>query len=122
MESTIVTGVGDRLGHWELSYHMNSTCVHPPPLQHQEIGELSKLRCLVEALQSSERDANNRKTLHSEREAREKEEKIRSLSEQLSLLQQELDGSQRDKADLEEQMKVYQEETQQVDSPFKFCF
>lgn len=89
----------------------------PSPLQHQEIGELSKLLCLVKALLSSERDANNRKTLQSEQEAREKEDKIWSLSEQLSLLQQELDGSQRDKTDLEEQMKVYQEETQQVD-PF----
>lgn len=97
-------------------------CPPSPTLQHQEIGELSKLRCLVEALLSSERDANSRKTLQSEQEAREKEEKIRSLSEQLSLLQQELDGSQRDKADLEEQMKVYQEETQQVDPFFKFCF
>lgn len=89
----------------------------PSPLQHQEIGELSKLLCLVEALLSSEREANSRKTLRSEQEAREQEEKSQALSEQLSLLQQELDNSQRDKADLAEQMKVYKEETQQVD-PF----
>lgn len=109
--------------------HEQHMCPPPPPpptplpLQHQEIGELSKLLCLREALLSSERDANTRKTLESEQEAREKEEKIGSLSEQLSLLQQQLDGSQRDKADLEEQMKVYKEETQQVDPFFlKFYF
>lgn len=27
----LATVVGDTLGHWELSYHMNSMCVHPPP-------------------------------------------------------------------------------------------
>lgn len=100
------------------SCHITCTArVSTLPLQHQEIGELSKLLCLVEALLSSEREANSRKTLRSEQEAREQEEKIQVLSEQLSLLQQELDNSQRDKAGLAEQMKVYKEETQQVD-PF----
>lgn len=89
------------------------------PLQHQEIAELSKLLCLVEALLSSEREANSRKTLRSEQEAREQEEKSQALAEQLSLLQQELDNSQRAKADLEEQMKVCKEETQRV-APYIF--
>lgn len=87
------------------------------PPQHQEIRELSRLLCSVEALLASEREANSRKTLESEQEAREQEEKIHCLLEQLCLLQQELDNSRRDKTDLEEQMKVYEEETQQV-GPF----
>lgn len=96
---------------------MHSMCVSTLPLQHEEIGELSKQLCLAEALLSSEREANNRKTLRCEQEAREQEEQIGSLAEQLSLLQQELDHSQRDKVDLQQQMKRYKEETQQVD-PF----
>lgn len=98
---------------------MNSMCVHPPPpLQHQEIGELTKLLGSVEALRTSEREANDRKTLRSEQEARGQEEEIGSLRERLSLLQQELDSSQRAKAHLEEQMKVCKEETQQVGARF----
>lgn len=84
------------------------------PLQHQEIRELSKLLCSGEALLASEREASGRKTLESEREAREQEEKSRCLLEQLCLLQQELDNGRRDRTDLEEQMKVYAEESQQV--------
>uniref|UniRef100_H3D867 Myosin VAb n=1 Tax=Tetraodon nigroviridis TaxID=99883 RepID=H3D867_TETNG len=82
--------------------------------QHQEMRELRKLLCLAEALLSSEREAHHRTTLGFQQEARDQDQKIGSLSEQLLLLQQELDRSLRDKADLEEQMKVYKEETQLV--------
>lgn len=85
----------------------------PPPLQHQEIGELSKLLRLVETFLASEREASRRKMLDLEQEARGHEEKIHSLLEQLCLL--ELDKSQRDGTHLEGQMKVNKEETQQVD-------
>lgn len=78
------------------------------PLQHQEIGELSKLLRLVETFLTSEREASRRKMLDLEQEARGHEEKIHSLLEQLCLLEQ------RDEAHLEGQMKVNEEETQQV--------
>lgn len=52
--------------------------------------------------------------LRSEQEARVKAEKIPSLLEQLSFLQHELENTQREKEDLEEQAKVYKEQTQQV--------
>lgn len=51
-----------------------------------------------------------------EQEASAHKEKINSLLEQPCLL--ELDKSQRDETDLEGQMKVNKEETQQVDPPF----
>lgn len=79
------------------------------------MGELRKPLCLVETFLTSEREAEGRKTLDLEQEARGGEEKIHSLLEQLGLLQQELDKSQRDQSDLGGQMKVYKEETQQVD-------
>lgn len=87
---------------------MPSMCVSTLPLQHEELGELSELLCSVEALLSSEREA-------SERRAREEEEKV---TEQLSLLQQELDHSRREQVDLEEQMRLYKEQTQQVEPRF----
>lgn len=86
------------------------------PLQHQEMRELRKLLCLAEALLSSEREAHHITALGFQQEARDQDQKIGSLSEQLLLLQQELDRSLRDKADLEEQMKVYKEDTQLVGS------
>lgn len=89
-------------------------CVCTLPLQHREMAELSQLLCSAEALLASEREANGRRRLRSEQEAREQEEKIGAVWEELSLLQQELDDSRRDKAELEEQMKVDKEETQQV--------
>ncbi|XP_029697392.1 unconventional myosin-Va-like [Takifugu rubripes] len=76
--------------------------------QHQEIGELSKLLRLVETFLTSEREASRRKMLDLEQEARGHEEKIHSLLEQLCLLEQ------RDETQLEGQMKVNEEETQQV--------
>lgn len=87
------------------------------PPQHQEIRELSKPLCSVEALLASEREAGGRTRLEWEREAREQEGKSHCLLEQLCLLQRELDNSRRDRTDLEEQMKVYEEEPQQV-GPF----
>lgn len=106
----------DTAGHWELSCHVHGmcVCVCTLPLQHREMAELSQLLCSAEALLASEREANGRRRLRSEQEAREQEEKIGAVWEELSLLQQELDDSRRDKAELEEQMKVDKEETQQV--------
>lgn len=83
------------------------------PLQHQEIGELSKLLRLVETFLSSEREASRRKMLDLEQEARGHEEKIHSLLDQLCLLEQ--DSSQGGETHLEGQEKVNKEETQQVD-------
>lgn len=93
-----------------------------PPPQHQEIGELRKLLRSAEALLSSEREANGRKALQSALEAGEQEERARRLLEQLRLLRQELERSQRDRTRLEEEAKACREEIRQVrPPPFRFA-
>lgn len=72
---------------------------------------------MVEKTQSMERERHCREIENlrrSEQEARAKAETLPSLLEQLSFLQHELDNTRRQKEDLEEQSKVYKEQTQQV--------
>lgn len=113
----MITVVGETLGHWELSYHMHSVCVSTLPLQHKENRELGEKLNVVEKTLSMEREKQGseiKNLLRSEREARAKAEKLPSLLEQLSFLQHELENTHREKEDLEEQTKIYKEQTQQV--------
>ncbi|KAM3609650.1 uncharacterized protein V6R79_018209 [Siganus canaliculatus] len=85
--------------------------------QHKENRELSERVNVVEKTLSVERDKHGKeiRTLHkAEQEARAKVEKLPSLLEQLSFLQHELEVTRREKEDLEEQSKVYREQTEQV--------
>lgn len=95
---------------------MRDMCVYPP-LQHKENRELSERLNIVEKNHSVEREKQSREIknlLRSEQEARAKAETLPSLLEQLSFLQHELENTRREKEDLEEQTKVYKEQTQQV--------
>ena len=110
---------GETLGHWELTYHMLSMCVFPP-LQHKENRELSERLNAVEKTFSVEREKQSREIQNlrrSEQEARAKAETVPSLLQQLTFLQHELENTRREKDDLEEQTKVYKEQTQQVGLP-----
>ncbi|XP_041794286.1 unconventional myosin-Va-like isoform X2 [Chelmon rostratus] len=85
--------------------------------QHKENRELSERLNIVEKNHSVEREKQSREIknlLRSEQEARAKAETLPSLLEQLSFLQHELENTRREKEDLEEQTKVYKEQTQQV--------
>lgn len=104
------------LGHWELSYHMHSMCVFFP-LQHKDNRELTERLNAVEKTQTTEREKQSREIENlrrSEQEARAKAVKLPSLLEQLTFLQHELENTRREKEELEEQTKVYKEQTQQV--------
>lgn len=96
---------------------MHSMCVSTLPLQHKENRELNEKLNVVEKTLCMEREKQSREIknlVRSEQEARDKAEKLPSLLEQLSFLQHELQNTQREKEDLEEQTKVYTEQTQQV--------
>ncbi|XP_030586984.1 unconventional myosin-Va-like [Archocentrus centrarchus] len=85
--------------------------------QHKENRELSEKLTVVEKAQAMERERQNSEVENlrrSEQEARVKAESLPSLLEQLSFLQHELENTRREKEDLEEQTKVYKEQTQQV--------
>nr|XP_033490156.1 unconventional myosin-Va-like [Epinephelus lanceolatus] len=85
--------------------------------QHKENRELSERLNLVEKTQTTEREKQNREIENlrkSEQETRAKAATLPSLLEQLSFLQQELDNTRREKEDLEEQTRVYKEQTKQV--------
>ncbi|XP_039989596.1 unconventional myosin-Va-like [Xiphias gladius] len=85
--------------------------------QQKENRDLSERLNVVEKTQSMERERHCREIENlrrSEQEARAKAETLPSLLEQLSFLQHELDNTRRQKEDLEEQSKVYKEQTQQV--------
>ncbi|XP_044050300.1 unconventional myosin-Va-like isoform X2 [Siniperca chuatsi] len=85
--------------------------------QHKENRELSERLNAVEKTQTMEREKQNREIENlrrSEQEAKAKAETLPSLLEQLSFLQHELENTSREKEDLEEQTKVYKEQTQQV--------
>lgn len=104
---------------------MHSMCVSLPP-QQKENRELSERLNAVEKTQALEREKQSREIKNlqrSEQETRAKAETLPSLLEQLSFLQHELDNTRREKGDLEEQTKVYKEQTQQVGllyhTPFK---
>lgn len=98
---------------------MLSMCVFPP-LQHKENRELSERLNAVEKTFSVEREKQSREIQNlrrSEQEARAKAETVPSLLQQLTFLQHELENTRREKDDLEEQTKVYKEQTQQVGLP-----
>uniref|UniRef100_A0A8C4HTM8 Myosin VAb n=1 Tax=Dicentrarchus labrax TaxID=13489 RepID=A0A8C4HTM8_DICLA len=85
--------------------------------QQKENKELSERLNAVEKARATEREKQSRElqNLHrSEQEVRAKVETLPSLLEQLSFLQHELENTRREKEDLEEQTKVYKEQTQQV--------
>ncbi|TMS04995.1 Unconventional myosin-Va [Larimichthys crocea] len=85
--------------------------------QQKENRELSERLNAVEKTQALEREKQSREIKNlqrSEQETRAKAETLPSLLEQLSFLQHELDNTRREKGDLEEQTKVYKEQTQQV--------
>ncbi|XP_071752801.2 unconventional myosin-Va-like isoform X1 [Centroberyx gerrardi] len=85
--------------------------------QHKENRELSERLSAVEKTQTVEREKLGREMENlrgSEREAKTKAERVPSLLEQLSFLRQELESTQREKQDLEEQARAYQEQTQEV--------
>lgn len=91
-------------------------CVSPP-LQQKENRELSEKLTAVEKTQSVDRERQSSEIENlrrSEQEARAKAESLPSLLEQLSFLQHELENTRKEKEDLEEQTKVYREQTQQV--------
>lgn len=90
-------------------------CVLPP--QHKENRELSERLNVVEKTWTVEREKKSREIedlRRSEQEARAKAETLPSLLEQLSFLQHELENTSREKQDLEEQTKIYKEQTEQV--------
>ncbi|KAM6926565.1 unconventional myosin-Va-like [Lycodopsis pacificus] len=85
--------------------------------QHKDNRELSERLHVMEKTQTTEREKRNREIENlrrSEQEARAKAVTLPSLLEQLSFLQHELENTRREKGDLEEQGKVYKEQTQQV--------
>ncbi|XP_070827541.1 unconventional myosin-Va-like [Chaetodon trifascialis] len=85
--------------------------------QHKDNRELSERLNAVEKTHSVEREKQSREIknlLRAEQEARAKAETLPSLLEQLSFLQHELESTRREKEDLEEHVKVYKEQTQQV--------
>uniref|UniRef100_A0A3B4YFP9 Unconventional myosin-Va-like n=1 Tax=Seriola lalandi dorsalis TaxID=1841481 RepID=A0A3B4YFP9_SERLL len=85
--------------------------------QQKENRGLSEKLSAVEKTQTMERERQSREIENlrrSEQEARAKAETLPSLLEQLSFLQHELENTRRVKDDLEEQTKIYKEETQQV--------
>ncbi|XP_075945364.1 unconventional myosin-Va-like [Anarhichas minor] len=85
--------------------------------QHKDNRELSERLNVMEKTQTTEREKRNREIENlrrSEQEARAKAVTLPSLLEQLSFLQHELENTRREKGDLEEQGKVYKEQTQQV--------
>uniref|UniRef100_A0A3B4YES3 Unconventional myosin-Va-like n=1 Tax=Seriola lalandi dorsalis TaxID=1841481 RepID=A0A3B4YES3_SERLL len=86
--------------------------------QQKENRGLSEKLSAVEKTQTMERERQSREIENlrrSEQEARAKAETLPSLLEQLSFLQHELENTRRVKDDLEEQTKIYKEETQQVE-------
>ncbi|XP_072242124.1 unconventional myosin-Va-like [Leuresthes tenuis] len=85
--------------------------------QHKENRELTERLIVLERTHTTERDRQSREieTLRrSEQEAKAKAARVPSLLEQLSFLQHELETSHREKEELEEQTKIYKEQTQQV--------
>ncbi|XP_022611603.1 unconventional myosin-Va-like [Seriola dumerili] len=85
--------------------------------QQKENRGLSEKLSAVEKTQTMERERQSREIENlrrSEQEARAKAETLPSLLEQLSFLQHELENTRRVKDDLEEQTKIYKEQTQQV--------
>lgn len=92
--------------------------MYPPPLlQHKENRELSERLHGVEKSLCAEREKQSSEIsnlVRSEQEARTKAGRLPSLLEQLSFLQHELETTQREKEELEEQTKVYKEDTQRV--------
>lgn len=89
----------------------------PSPLQHKENRELSEKLNVVEKKLCVEREKQGREITHlqqSQQEAKTKAESVPSLLERLSFLQNELDRTHREKEMLEEETKVYKEQTQQV--------
>lgn len=96
---------------------MHSMCVSTLPLQHKENRELSERLNVVEKTLCTEREKQSseiKNLLRSEQETRTNAERVPSLLEQLSFLQHELENTRREKEDLEEQTKVYCEQTQLV--------
>lgn len=93
-----------------------TTCAHPS-LQQKENRELSERLSVVEKTHSVEREKQNKEIENlrkTEQEARAKAETLPSLLEQLSFLQHELEGTRREKEDLEVGTHVYREQIQQV--------
>lgn len=89
----------------------------PSPLQHKENRELSERLHVVEKTLCTEREKQSSEIgnlVRSEQEARAKAGRVPSLLEQLSFLQHELEDTRREKQELEEQTKVYKEQTQRV--------
>ncbi|KAF7646768.1 hypothetical protein LDENG_00182810 [Lucifuga dentata] len=85
--------------------------------QHKENRELTERLSVVEKTQAVERDKLSREIENlrgSEQEARAKSERLPSLLEQLSFLQQELENTCREKEDLQEQARAYRKKTQQM--------
>lgn len=96
--------------------HRQHVCVCFP-LQHKENRELSEKLNVVGKTQAVERERHSRdieNLRRSEQEAKVKAETVPSLLEQLSFLQKELENTRREKEAVEDQAKVYVEETQQV--------
>lgn len=95
-----------------------AACVCPPsPPQHKENRELSERLHVVEKTLSAEREKQSSEIgnlVRSEQEARAKAGRVPSLLEQLSFLQHELENTRQEKEELEEQTKVYKEQTQRV--------
>ena len=103
---------------------MHSMCVYFP-LQQRENRDLTEKLSVVEKTQTMERERQSREIENlrrSEQEARAKAETFPSLLEQLSFLQHELEKTCREKEDLEEQTKVYHEQTQQVGLLYSLVF
>lgn len=88
------------------------------PLQHEKNRELSERLLVVEKTLSMDKEKYN-SVIRSEQEAEAEEPPF--LQKQLSLLWCELENSQREKNDLEQQMKIYKEETQQVNLLHFIC-
>ncbi|KAM4572313.1 unconventional myosin-Va-like [Odontesthes bonariensis] len=85
--------------------------------QHKENRELTERLSVLERTHTTERERQSREieTLRrSEQEAKAKAARVPSLLEQLSFLQHELENTRREKEELEEQTKIYKEQTQQV--------
>lgn len=95
---------------------MQIMCLYLPP-QQKENRELSERLGLLEKTHAAERDRQSREIeslQRSEQEARATAETVASLLERLSFLQHELENTSREKKELEEQTKIYKEQTQQV--------
>ncbi|XP_058500889.1 unconventional myosin-Va-like [Solea solea] len=85
--------------------------------QQKENKELREKLSVVERTQSMERGRQSKEMENlrrSEHEARAKAETLPSVLEQLSFLQHELENTRKAKENLEEQKRVYMEQTQQV--------